>query len=208
MILTTTYFGSVQWYARIARSKEPIFIEAHENFTKQTERNHCRIATANGEQKLTVPVTLRHDGKTPVSEVRISDHGNWRHLHWQAIASAYGMSPFFDYYADDILPFFEEKWELLLDYNMEITQKMFSLLGIEKKILLTDTYQGATEKHQQPEGRHQGTENTCQDTDTNHTDDVCKYYQTFQRRNGFIPGMSILDLLFNEGPQALLILKT
>lgn len=187
IVSATTYFGPVEWYAHIVRSDGSVYIEAHENFVKQTTRNHCRIVTANGVQKLSVPVTLSVEGKTTIGKVKVSDHGNWRHQHWEALCSAYGMSPFFEYYADDIHPFFTSQWENLLDFNMAIMQKIFSLIGIEKEIKLTDSYQGITPM---PE------DITLQ-----------PYYQTFQRRHGFIPGMSILDLLFNEGPAALLILK-
>ena len=106
--LHTTYFGPVSWYAAIANGGGAA-ISASEDYRKQTERNRCRIATANGVQLLTVPVTLppsAQGGKCPIRQVRISDHGNWRHLHWQALQAAYGMSPFFDYYADDLRPFF------------------------------------------------------------------------------------------------------
>ena len=187
MILNTTYFGSVGWYARIVCSDEPVYIEAHENFVKQSTRNRCHIATANGAQKLSVPVTLSAERKTPICDVLISDHGNWRHQHWEALCSAYGMSPFFEYYADDIRPFFVEKWNRLFDYNMAITQKMLSLIGIEKKIGVTDSYKGVTPI----------------------VDDIQlpPYYQTFQRRYDFLPDMSILDLLFNEGPESMLILN-
>ena len=102
-------------------------------------------------------------------EVLISDHGNWRHLHWNALCSAYGMSPFFEFYADDIRPFYEERWEKLFDFNRDTTAKMLHLIGLSNTL--------AKEPPQ-------------------------RYYQTFQRRHGFIEGMSILDLLFNEGPEA------
>lgn len=177
MLLSTTYFGSVDWYSALLRSTEPVQIDTNETYVKQTTRNHCLIATANGIQKLTVPVTVPEraaDGSKPrTKDVRISDHGNWRHLHWNALSSAYGMSPFFDYYADDILPFFEERWDYLLDFNQAIKDKMLELLSVPSA-------HAATERRTTP------------------------YYQTFQRRHGFLPGLSILDLLFNEGPEAVL----
>lgn len=144
-------------------------LERHERWQKQTERNRCHIVTANGTQCLTVPVTVPQSHCT-TDDVLISDHGNWQHLHWNALCSAYGTSPFFEFYADDIRPFFEGRWENLFDFNLDITTKMLHLIGI------TDTL---VEEPQQ------------------------QYYQTFQRRHGFIGGMSILDLLFNEGPEAI-----
>lgn len=111
-LLSSTYFGPVQWYQKLNRYDECV-IEQYDNFQKQTYRNRCIIATTNGPQALTVPVE-RPDGarldKTLMRDVRISDHGSWRHLHWNALASAYGESPFFEYYQDDLRPFFEKKW--------------------------------------------------------------------------------------------------
>ena len=181
MVLPTSFFGPVSWYEQIARTSEPISIEAHENFQKQTLRTRCRIATANGVQTLTVPVS----GSGSIKEIKISDHNNWRHLHWQALASAYGSSPFFEYYADDIAPFFEKKWDFLFDYNLEITYKMCELLDIRTEIRLTDEFQGCS---------------------FNQHNDSKPYYQVFQSRHGFIPDLSILDLLFNMGPEAIICL--
>ena len=90
-LLSTTYFGPVQWYQKLYRSDEAI-IEACENFQKQTFRNRCIIATTQGVQALTIPVTRGND--STIRDVRISDHGNWRHLHWNALQSAYGEESF------------------------------------------------------------------------------------------------------------------
>ena len=93
-LLSTTYFGPVQWYQKLNRHR--CIIEQHDNFVKQTYRNRCVIASANGPQTLTVPIE-RYDGmKCAMRDIRISDHGNWRHLHWQALVSAYGETPFFE----------------------------------------------------------------------------------------------------------------
>lgn len=181
MVLPTSFFGPVSWYEPLARATEPVYIEAHENFQKQTLRTRCRIATANGVQTLTVPVS----GSGTIKDIKISDHNNWRHLHWQALASAYGSSPFFEYYADDIAPFFEKKWDFLFDYNLEITHKMCELLDIHTEIRLTEEYQGCTR---------------------NQVNDCKPYYQVFKSRHGFLPDLSILDLLFNMGPESILCL--
>lgn len=183
MVLSTTFFGPISWYEQLARTTEPVFIETHENFQKQTVRTRCRIATANGVQTLSVPV----NGSGSIRDIHISDHNNWRHLHWQALSSAYGSSPFFEYYADDIAPFFEKKWDSLFDYNLEITRKMCELLDLRKDIQLTDSYQGST-------------------IDLNQKADCKPYYQVFQARHGFLPDLSILDLLFNMGPESILYL--
>ena len=187
--MITTYFGNIEWYRNllsVIQSNGSVdalrdIIDANEHWQKQTERNRCIIATANGTQMLSVPITIPDYAQKPVrtGDILISDHGNWRHLHWNAIASAYGMSPFFDYYADDLRPFFSEKWEKLYDYNLAITHKIIELLGGEDLIRKSKVI--APKR-------------------------ATTYYQTFQKRHGFIPNLSILDLLFNEGPTSIMYL--
>ena len=139
----------------------------------------------------------------PSSLIHVSDHGNWRHLHWNALVSAYGDSPFFEYYADDLRPFFERKWEFLYDFDMAITMKMCELLDIHPRITLTDHYVKEEElaaiddfrdairpKHPLPDPSFEPRE----------------YYQVYSSRNGFCPNMSILDLLFNMGNEAIFYL--
>ena len=107
VLLSSTYFGPVQWFQKLHRYPT-VLLERYDHFTKQTYRNRCLIATTQGVQALTVPVERKDGEKCLMKDVRISDHGNWRHLHWNALQSAYGESPFFEYYVDDILPFFEK----------------------------------------------------------------------------------------------------
>lgn len=131
-LLQTTYFGPVQWYQKLKRYDHCV-IEQYDSYQKQTYRNRCVIATANGLQALTVPVEVGGK-KEEVREVRISDHNQWRRVHWNALQSAYSESPFFEYYADDIRPFFEQKYEFLIDFNEAIRQKMCELLDIETSV--------------------------------------------------------------------------
>lgn len=101
--LASTYFGPVQWYQKLNRDE--CAVEQHEHFVKQTYRNRCVIATTNGKQTLSIPVEKFDGPKCKMKDVRISDHDNWRHQHWNALLSAYGESPFFEFYQDDIHPF-------------------------------------------------------------------------------------------------------
>ncbi len=205
VLLSTTYFGPVQWYQKLYRY-DRVFIERCDTFRKQTYRNRCVIATTNGAQALTVPVE-RADGAQQVRDIRISDHGNWRHIHWHALLSAYSESPFFDYYADDIRPFFERKWEFLYDYNMEICQKMCELLDITPHIDPTEQYVHADELPRQD----------CEMTDFRDAIDPKhpledrdftpkNYYQVYTVKHGFMPNLSVLDLLFNMGPEGIFYL--
>jgi len=211
-LLSTTYFGPVQWYQKLYRS-EAVEIEEWESFQKQTYRNRCLIATTNGVQALTVPVERSMNSHLSpltshlyIKDIRISDHGNWRHLHWNALQSAYGESPFFDYYQDDIRPFFEKRWTFLLDFNEDIREKMCELIDIQPEVSLTAEYsltshlspltskkdfrEGIQPKHPAPDA-----------------DFVPKpYYQVYQQKHGFLANLSILDLLFNMGPESIFYL--
>ena len=201
-LLSTTYFGPVQWYQKLYRSDE-VQIERWESFQKQTYRNRCLIATTQGVQALTVPV--EHTDRLLIKDLRISDHGNWRHLHWNALQSAYGESPFFEYYQDDIRPFFEQRWDYLLDFNEAIRVKMCELLDIQPKVKFTEEFtvyslqfinkekdfrSAITPKHPQPDPDFQPK----------------SYYQVYQQKHGFLPNLSILDLLFNMGPESIFYL--
>ena len=195
-LLSTTYFGPVQWFQKLYRYEE-VEIEQWESFQKQTYRNRCLIATTQGVQALTVPVERNYSQL--IKDVRISDHGNWRHLHWNALMSAYGESPFFEYYQDDIRPFFEKRWEFLFDFNEEIRMKMCELLDIQPKVGYTkeftvnkniDYREAINPKHPQ------------EDPDF----EAKPYYQVYQQKHGFLANLSVLDLLFNMGPEGIFFL--
>jgi hypothetical protein len=200
-LLAATYFGPVQWYQKLNQS-DRCLIECHDHFIKQTYRNRCVIATTNGLQALTVPIERFEGAHCAMLNIRISDHGSWRHLHWNALQSAYGESPFFEFYADDIRPFFERRWDFLVDFNMEITQKMCELLDIQPHITLTDAYvsadeEGVTDYRDAIRPKNPLPDNSFQPR---------RYYQVYEQKHGFQPNLSILDLLFNEGPEAVLYL--
>lgn len=199
-LLSTTYFGPVQWYQKLHRY-DLVQVECMENFQKQTYRNRCVIATTDGIQALTIPVT--HDGnKTLTQDIRISDHGNWRHLHWNAIQSAYNSSPFFEFYADDLRPFFEQRWEFLIDFNEAITCKMCELLDIEPRMERTTNYQTTVTPDVADFRETIRPKRPLPDTEFIPR----RYYQVFEQKHGFLPNLSILDLLFNEGNESILFL--
>lgn len=198
--LTSAYFAPLAWYVPLAKGAN-VCMEQHDNFVKQTFRNRCIITGPNGRQVLTVPVEKNAKGKTSMRDVRISDHGNWRHLHWNALESSYGKSPFFEYYADDLRPFFEKRWDFLFDFNEEIRQTVCELLQIEAKVTFSSEFLPADRL---PEGfvdLRPLAEPSVLD------EQPCPpYYQVFAQRHGFTPNLSILDLLFNLGPEALIYL--
>ena len=202
-LLQTTYFGPIQWYQKLYRYDQTL-IEQYDSYQKQTYRNRCVIATANGLQALTVPVehnVQRSMFNVQCKDLRISDHNQWRRVHWNALQSAYSESPFFDYYADDIRPFFEKKYEFLVDFNETIRQTVCDLLDIHPQVSYTsdfsrqpsdvDDYREVINaKHPQPDEDFQPR----------------RYWQVFEGKHGFQANLSILDLLFNMGNEAVFYL--
>ena len=208
-LLQTTYFGPVQWYQKLKRYDHCV-IEQYDSYQKQTYRNRCVIATANGLQALTVPVdhsplTIDH---VQCKDLRISDHNQWRRVHWNALQSAYSESPFFEYYADDIRPFFEQKYEFLIDFNEAIRQKMCELLDIETSV----SYSSGVRVHGSGfRVQGSGFRDFREVIHAKHPQDDPEfqprsYWQVFQHRYGFQPNLSILDLLFCMGPEAVFYL--
>ena len=201
-LLQTTYFGPVQWYQKLKRYDHCV-IEQYDSYQKQTYRNRCVIATANGLQALTVPVdhsplTIDH---VQCKDLRISDHNQCRRVHWNALQSAYSESPFFEYYADDIRPFFEQKYEFLIDFNEAIRQKMCELLDIETSVSYSSGFRvhgsGFRDFREVIHAKHPQDDPEFQPR---------SYWQVFQHRYGFQPNLSILDLLFCMGPEAVFYL--
>lgn len=198
-LLTTTYFGPIQWYQKLYRA-DKAWVERHEHFQKQTFRNRCVIATTQGLQSLTVPIEsgLKPKGTELISDIRISDHGAWRHLHWNALRSAYGESPFFEYYEDDLRPFFERRWDYLLDFNEAIRQKLCELLDIRPTVGYTTAYE------KQPAGPLSDYRDAIRPKHPAPDADFTprRYYQVYEAKHGFLPNLSIVDLLFNMGPES------
>ena len=162
------------------------------------------IPTTNGPLSLTIPTN--HNTSLAMKDIRISDHANWRHVHWNALLSAYGESPFFEYYQDDIRPFFEKKYEFLFDFNMETTEKMMELLDIRPKISITEAYIQSKELKEEDEIKDFRDAIRPKKPLPDAEFAPQRYYQVYEQKHGFLPNMSILDLLFNEGNEAIFYL--
>jgi hypothetical protein len=201
LILSSAYLPPVQYFVHLYR-RGGCIIEQHEHYLKQTYRNRCVIDSPNGALALTIPVEKPADGKCLMKDIRISDHGNWRHLHWQALVASYYNSPFFEYYQDDFRPFFEKKWSFLVDFNEEITLKCCELIDMQPDIKFTDEYMTG-ESVKDMRNAISPKNDISADTDFI----VTPYYQVFSHKHGFLPNLSIADLLFNMGPESLLVLE-
>ena len=202
--LTTAYLAPVEYYAHMLAA-DKVWVEQHDHYMKQTYRNRCIIAGPSGRIDLTVPTVKPDCLKCPTKDIRISDHGNWRHLHFYALESAYGHTPYFEYYRDDFVPFYEKKYDYLIDFNEALQEMICALIDMQPCMKRTSEYikevdNGALDLREVIHPKH----------DYAMEDEVFKvvpYYQVFQEKLGFIPNLSIVDLLFNLGPESLLLLK-
>ena len=203
--LSSAYLAPIQWYAKLL-AYDLALVEQCDHYVKQTYRNRCTIAAPNGPLALTIPVVKPDTPKCVMRDIRISDHGNWRHLHWNALEAAYNHTPFFEYYKDDFRPFYEQKYTFLVDFNEALCQLVCSLIDISPNLQHTDTYRGSLANDEVDFRERIHPKRDFQTDDSRFYPHP--YYQVFQEKLGFLPNLSIVDLLFNMGPESLLILKS
>jgi len=202
VLLSTAYFAPVQYYSKFLKYDE-IYIEQFEHFNKQTYRNRCVILGGNGPIQLVVPVVKGRGRKILIKDLRISYDIEWQRNHWRTIFSAYNSSPFFEYYKDDIQPFFESKFDFLFDFNFKIHETVCELLEIQNNTFLTTDFEKVPDD----------TLNLRETISPKISPEVDlefqpqKYTQVFSDKLGFVEGLSILDLLFNEGPNSYTVLE-
>jgi len=187
-LLPTAYFGPISYYAIVLQHPN-CTIEMHEHFVKQSIRNRCDIYGANGKLQLTIPKQRKGSDKTIIKEIQISYKESWQKEHWNAIVSSYNSSPFFEYYKDEFLPFFENKEILLTNFNNKLQVVILKLLQEEKDVKNTTEY------------LHQGNFSDLRNHKWN-SEKQEKYDQVFMEKHGFIANLSILDLLFNLGSES------
>jgi hypothetical protein len=187
-LLPTAYLAPISYYAILVQQPN-CKIEKHENFIKQSIRNRCVIYGANGKLRLTIPRKHQSSSKTLISNVKISYTNRWQKEHWNAIISAYNCSPFFEYYKGEFKPFYEEKEVYLINFNKKLQNLILNLLQVKAK------YKSSTEYN--PLGNFTDLRN-----DPFNNKKMQRYDQVFMEKHGFIANLSILDLLFNLGPES------
>ena len=186
-------------------SPSVVYIEACENYQKQSYRNRCRFYAADGVQALSYPII--HEGgthKQPISEIKIDWSTPWLQQHERAIVSAYRTSAYFEYYQDELFAILESRPEKLLDLNMELLKFFIEKTGLAIDLRLTSEYSRDVTMVDLRETIHPKRPNTI-------LKDLAlekPYFQVFSRKHGFQSDLSIIDLLFNEGPDSILYLKT
>ena len=165
-----------------------------DNFIKQTYRNRCYIYGANGKLALNIPVVYSQKNRQKYRDVQIFNAENWQSIHWKSLLSAYRTSPFFEYYEDDLLPLFQKPFNYLLDFNLSCFNVVCDCLQLNIQPLQTDTYYKTFENGYDLRGLVNAKKQPILD--------FSNYSQVFSDKNGFLENLSILDLLFNEGPNA------
>ncbi len=194
ILLSSAYFPPAEWFSLAAAGRR-VIIEKHENYHRQTFRNRCVILGANGPLPLIVPVLQGSFHKTAMADLRIDDSKRWRELHLRGITSAYAAAPFFEYYFDVIRDVITAPHTFLIDLNHEALTALFDAIGIDAEISYSDSFT--------PVG--------VMDDDYRYSVTPKKpcavkgytsipYVQVFGERFGFIPRLSIIDMLLNNGP--------
>ncbi len=203
VLLSSAYLPPVSYFSKLY-AYEKVCVERFDHYMKQSYRNRCVIASAAGPLSLTIPTEKSEDPKCLMKDVRISDHGNWRHVHWNAFVAAYKQSPFFDYYADEFHEFFEKRYSFLFDFNTELCNWLCEQLDMHPVVTWSDDFivdtAGMDDFREQihPKKRLQTEDASFK---------AVPYYQVFQEKQGSQADLSVADLLFNMGPEGLLVLR-
>ena len=193
-VFPTAYFGSIGYFTELIRSPFPV-IDIHEHFVKQTVRSRCSILGANSVQHLSVPVLRTSGSKTPVLELKVDDDAKWRTAHWRSIESAYANAPYFEAYDIEVKSLIFQEEPLLWKINASITAEILKLIDLEKDIQFSKKYIEEFKK-----------DHRTVDFESQEKFELKSYTQVFSKPGEFVSNLSILDLLFCEGPMARKIL--
>ncbi len=195
VLLHPCYFGPISQFAALVQADKVIF-ENEDNYQKQTYRNRMHIYGANGKLQLNIPI--KHSGDKSqhqkYREVKIENDFQWQKQHWKSLQTVYRTSPFFEFYEDDFQPLYEKKYKFLLDFNYACMD--LALECLQKDLKYSKTEEFILEPKNVKNGR-----SLVQAKNTKEFE-LEPYPQVFQAKYGFINDLSIVDLIFNEGPNA------
>ena len=186
-VLPLNYFGSIRYFQELLRPQS--VIDIHEHYIKQTGRSRCEILSANGRIQLSVPVSKPYGSKTAIKDVEVSYNTDWQRVHWRAIESAYASSAFFDDYAFDIERLIFSGQKTLMGLDLASIQLVNSWLDLELDYHCSENFL---------EGLNI---NDLRNVDLE-SNSIPRYYQLFSSSDNFESGLSVLDLIFSEGPMA------
>lgn len=202
-LLSSTYLGPIQYFTKFIIHPLQI-IGRFDHYTKQTYRNRCNIMGANRILPLSIPVLKGQMHKTHVRDIRIDDRKKWQRLHWRSITSAYRRSPFFEFYTDEFAPYFERPFEFLFDFDTALLEVVLRALDFENNIRFTDEF---IDKPAENCADYREVIHPKRDLSADPLFVSLPYQQVFAERLGFVANLSIIDLLFNEGPNARSVLE-
>lgn len=194
-VLPLFYLPPVAYFSKLITYKPDILVETQEHFPKQTYRNRANICSPDGILSLTVPVVKGSKVHTKVKDVKISYDFNWQRLHWMSLETCYRRSAYFEYYEDDFAPFYQKQFTYLFDYNQQLLQLLLKFIKIPLPLQYTETYEA-----QYPELNDY---RDAMSPKKEYEFEQKPYFQVFEERNGFMKNLSIVDLLFSQGPQTI-----
>lgn len=194
-LLPMFYLPPVEYFTKITQYKPDVWIERDEHFPKQTYRNRANIYSPDGLLTLVVPVVKGSKVHTPAKDVKISYDFKWQRLHWMSLQACYRRSAYFEYYEDDFALFYEQKTTHLFDYNQKQLELILRLLKIKTPLNYTETYES---RYPEAVADLRNAFSAKKEVTTEQK----PYFQVFEERHGFLKNLSIIDLLFNQGPQS------
>ena len=228
LIVDLQYFPSIIFYKSLYKSSNVVF-EQYETYQKMSFRNRCQITGAEGLINLSVPLVKGRDQKTLIRQVRISDRQPWQAQHWKTIVSCYSRSPWFEFYRDELEALYQRRFDFLLDWNLSCFEWSLRVLGLSIPVSLTERYEreyadenvtdwrGKILPKNREGGQNQGLDRSGEGRPEGNEgpggeerpeDQAPKYRQVFEERIGFIPNLSVLDLLFCEGKEAIRYIRS
>ncbi|MFK8007024.1 MAG: WbqC family protein [Saprospiraceae bacterium] len=204
VLLELHYLPSIQYVSKLLQFSR-VMLEQHENYSKGSYRNRCHLASSMGLLRLSLPLAGGKNQQQPIREVKLKYDEPWQNQHWTAIKSAYGKSPFFEHYEHRFLPIFQKKYEYLWDWNWDLLHVVLEIISLKKNIELTKKFDKELEEE------IVDFRNKISPKENKKFEDVdfeqAKYVQVFEAENGFLPNLSILDLIFCAGPEAEIYLE-
>jgi hypothetical protein len=193
ILISTAYLPPVEYFSAISGAEE-IFVEKEENYIKQTYRNRCYILSAHGLQLLSVPVFLGSLHKTLIKDIRIDYSKRWQQVHLRAMTASYNSSPYFEFYFEKIEKVVSGNYEFLIDLNMELAEVILEILNLRKNLSYTSVFEPVGNKP------HDYRYNIAPKKESVFSEK--KHDQVFNTGDGFVPRLSVIDLIFNTGPEA------
>ena len=194
VILSSHYFPCIAYFAHLVKYPD-IIIDTSENFLKQSYRNRCIIYSSNGPLALSIPIINKNN--TPMKDVLIDVKQDWKTKHWRAISSAYNSSPFFEFYCDELKEVLFKEYSCLANLNWALLEQICNELGITNNIISSKTYININDSELDLRS-NLNPKQTFKGSDT-----YPRYIQIFEAKYGYQSNLSILDLLFHEGPESL-----